>query len=100
MADRIAGALVDLAYQKETNPRIAVEVLIGHGDCAIIAETSVSLDKQDVCAAVKRISGIEYVTYKKFRKIAFYPQIRRQKFVVAITAYSRAFRRTTKKRNF
>ena len=65
VADRIAGALVDLAYQKETNPRIAVEVLIGHGDCAIIAETSVSLDKQDVCAAVERISGIEYVTYKE-----------------------------------
>lgn len=65
VADRIAGALVDLAYQKEINPRIAVEVLIGHGDCAIIAETSVSLDKQDVCAAVERISGIEYVTYKE-----------------------------------
>lgn len=65
IADRIAGALVDLAYQKETNPRIAVEVLIGHGDCAIIAETSVSLDRQDVSAAVKRIAGIDYVTYKE-----------------------------------
>ena len=30
LADRIAGALVDMAYAKETNPRIAVEVLIGH----------------------------------------------------------------------
>ena len=30
-ADRIAGALVDMAYQLEENPRIAVEVLIGHG---------------------------------------------------------------------
>ena len=30
IADRIAGALVDLAYGKEENPRIAVEVLIGH----------------------------------------------------------------------
>ena len=31
IADRIAGALVDLAYEQEYNPRIAVEVLIGHG---------------------------------------------------------------------
>ena len=30
VADRIAGALVDAAYRKEENPRIAVEVLIGH----------------------------------------------------------------------
>ena len=28
VADRIAGALVDLAYKKAENPRIAVEVLI------------------------------------------------------------------------
>ena len=31
LADRIAGAIVDLAYLEEANPRIAVEVLIGHG---------------------------------------------------------------------
>ena len=31
VADRIAGALVDLAYTKEKNPRLAVEVLLGHG---------------------------------------------------------------------
>ena len=37
VADRIAGALVDLAYRKENDPRIAVEVLIGHGVCHIIA---------------------------------------------------------------
>ena len=56
VADRIAGALVDLAYKSE-NPRIAVEVLIGHGVCHIIAETSVMLDKADVTAAVHRIAG-------------------------------------------
>ena len=43
IADRIAGALVDIAYQKAKNPRIAVEVLIGHGVCHIIAETSIHL---------------------------------------------------------
>ena len=57
VADRIAGALVDLAYKKSENPRIAVEVLIGHGVCHIIAETSVSLDKAGVTAAVHRIAG-------------------------------------------
>lgn len=57
VADRIAGALVDLAYAQETNPKIAVEVLIGHGVCHIIAETSVKLKKKDVKAAVKRIAG-------------------------------------------
>lgn len=57
VADRIAGALVDLAYMVEENPKIAVEVLVGHGVCHIIAETSVRLDVADVCKAVKRITG-------------------------------------------
>lgn len=57
VADRIAGALVDLAYKKETNPRIAVEVLIGHGCCHIITETSVKLNHDDVYEAVYRITG-------------------------------------------
>ena len=38
LADRIAGAIVDLAYAEHENPRIAVEVLLGHGNCHIIAE--------------------------------------------------------------
>jgi S-adenosylmethionine synthetase len=57
VADRIAGALVDLAYKQEYNPKIAVEVLVGHGVCHIIAETSVKLKKADVKKAVKRIAG-------------------------------------------
>ena len=57
LADRIAGALVDLAYAKQENPRIAVEVLLGHGDCTIIAETSVGLNSDDVGKAVYRIAG-------------------------------------------
>ena len=36
VADRIAGALVDLAYKRVENPKIAVEVLIGHGVANII----------------------------------------------------------------
>ena len=57
LADRIAGALVDLAYKQEKDPRIAVEVLIGHGVCHIIAETSVSLNEEEVAAAAFRIAG-------------------------------------------
>lgn len=57
VADRIAGALVDLAYSKEPNPRIAVEVLIGHGVCHIITETSVHLTDEEVSEAVRRIAG-------------------------------------------
>ena len=57
ISDRIAGAIVDLAYSKEENPKIAVEVLIGHGKCHIIAETSVKLKKSKVKAIVKRIAG-------------------------------------------
>ena len=57
VADRIAGAIVDLAYNKEENPKIAVEVLIGHGKCHIIAETSAELKFEEVDAIVKRIAG-------------------------------------------
>lgn len=57
IADRIAGALVDYAYTKDENPKIAVEVLIGHGYCTIICETSVNIKKETVERIVKRISG-------------------------------------------
>lgn len=57
VADRIAGAVVDLAYKAEENPKIAVEVLIGHGVCHIVAETSATIDRCDVCRAVHRITG-------------------------------------------
>ncbi len=57
IADRIAGAIVDLAYTKEENPKIAVEVLIGHGVCHIIAETNVMLDYDVVESIVHRIAG-------------------------------------------
>lgn len=56
IADRIAGALVDLAYLIEENPKIAVEVLIGHGVCHIIVESSVEFDRGDVEAIVERIT--------------------------------------------
>ena len=57
IADRIAGAIVDLAYTKEDNPKVAVEVLIGHGKCHIIIETTAALDMQAIDDAVHRIAG-------------------------------------------
>lgn len=65
VADRIAGAIVDLAYKQDDNPRIAVEVLIGHGKCHIIAESSVYIDKNDIKLAIKRIAGNVDVDYVK-----------------------------------
>ena len=57
VADRIAGAIVDLAYEAETNPKVAVEVLIGHGVCPAIVETSAPLLRQQVEDAIHRIAG-------------------------------------------
>lgn len=73
IADRIAGAIVDLAYAKEENPKIAVEVLIGHCNCKIITETSVKLNPEDVGNAVERIAGnmlIEYIEAKQDKHLA------------------------------
>lgn len=57
VADQIAGALVDLAYLKNENPKIAVEILIGHGNCNIIVETSEIFTYDEVNPIVKRIAG-------------------------------------------
>ena len=56
IADRIAGAIVDLAYSLEENPKIAVEVLIGHGHCKIIIESSVKFNETDIFDLVYRIT--------------------------------------------
>lgn len=60
IADRIAGAIVDIAYGKEENPKIAVEVLIGHHICRIVAESSVSISNEEANAVVARIAGGGY----------------------------------------
>lgn len=57
VADRIAGAIVDLCYKKSKNPKVAVEVLLGHGDCHIIVETSETITDEEVKPIVSRISG-------------------------------------------
>lgn len=60
IADRIAGAIVDLAYTKSDNPKIAVEVLIGHGQGFIIIETSESFETSEIMKIVKRLSEETY----------------------------------------
>lgn len=56
VADRIAGALVDLAYSKVENPKIAVEVLLGHGVANLIIESSVNISDAEAEAIISRIT--------------------------------------------
>lgn len=65
VADRIAGAIVDLAYTKAEQPRIAVEVLIGHNRCNIVSETSVHITDEEVKAILERIVGEIYFEYNE-----------------------------------
>jgi len=76
LVDRIAGAIVDLAYKLENDPKIAVEVLIGHGKCHIIAETSVDLNayKGEINGIVARIAGthkVDFVCTKQDQHLAY-----------------------------
>lgn len=71
IADRIAGALVDAAYAAQENPKIAVEVLIGHGECNIVAETSVWFDYGFVRQTVERIAGEDMnVNFRQYKQDA------------------------------
>ena len=65
IADRIAGAIVDLSYSIDKNPKIAVEVLVGHGLCHIICETSVHLKTGKIVRIVRRIAGNLLVDYRE-----------------------------------
>lgn len=57
VADRIAGAIVDLAYSWQENPKIAVEVLLGHGSAYIIIESDRRFVYDDISPIVDRICG-------------------------------------------
>lgn len=73
IADRIAGAIVDIAYKHYKDPRVAVEVLIGHGICYIIAETSDELPLEEIGDAVERIAPnvtIEYTEKRQDKHLA------------------------------
>lgn len=57
IADRIGGAIVDLAYNKMENPKVSLECLIGHGVCTLVIETNVKLTRKEVKSIVTRIAG-------------------------------------------
>ena len=86
VADRIAGAIVDLCYTKAAskreeddacishpereqartkfkckNPKVACEVLIGNGECTLQIETSERLTAEELEAIVHRIAGEDIV---------------------------------------
>lgn len=77
VADRIAGAIVDLAYTIEENPKVAVEVLIGHKKCLIIIESSVdfksySAQIDDIVDRISegKINNIEVINVKQDEHLA------------------------------
>lgn len=55
LADRIAGALVDYAYEEQDAPRVAFEVLLGHGEVNIIGESSVYVPRRVAKQIITRI---------------------------------------------
>lgn len=57
VADRIAGAMVDLAYSRQKDPRVAIEVMVGHGEIDCIAESSYRFTEEEVAAIASRITG-------------------------------------------
>lgn len=61
IADRIAGAIVDLAYKDTEFPRVAVEVLIGHSVCHIVVESNIRFNIPDINDIVHRIAGEEII---------------------------------------
>lgn len=80
VADTIAGAIVDLAYAKENNPKIAVEVLIGHGICHIIAETSVQFKESEIESIVRsRTSKNMKLDFKQVKQDAHLAQNQEKK---------------------
>lgn len=60
VADRIAGAVVDYAYTLSGNPKVACEVLIGHGKALVIVETSEAMERNVISNIVNRIAGIPF----------------------------------------
>ena len=61
IADRIAGAIVDLAYSKNNNPKVACEVQIGHNICTIINETDTHIEESKIKKIIKRILYNQYL---------------------------------------
>nr|WP_224400597.1 hypothetical protein [Corynebacterium poyangense] len=93
MADRIAGAIVDLAYKAETDPKIAVEVLIGHGSCHVIMETNTHIStRQRLMLRSSVLLGMCLCISSRSLKISIWRRIKPTSFAVVIMASSPVFR--------
>lgn len=57
VADRIGGAILDLAYKKLEHPILAGEMSLGHGVCFMVLETNVPFKKKEIKKIVNRITG-------------------------------------------
>jgi S-adenosylmethionine synthetase len=55
LADRIGGAILDLAYSKQEDPKVALEIMIGHGRCIIVNETNCHLNTSEIQPIIDRI---------------------------------------------
>ena len=91
LADRIAGALVDYCYTQEERPKCAFEVLIGHGKCLIIGETSFRIDFLVVEKIVNRIAGKVILEYLETRQDVILNK-NQEKLSVVIMEYLKEFR--------
>lgn len=74
IADRIAGALVDLAYSKNHKATMAAEVMVGHGKAYVIVETSEDIKQMEAILICQRIcpdiKSVEFDYYKQDEKLA------------------------------
>ena len=61
ISDRIAGAIVDRAYKHNVIPKIAVEVLVGHGECHVMTESSCKFEFSEIQGIVHRIAGEDVI---------------------------------------
>ena len=62
MADRLAGAVVDLVYERaggltKANPRVACEVMAGHGKATVMIESSEDFREVEIEPIVRRLAG-------------------------------------------
>ena len=71
LADRIAGAIVDLAYTKNDNPKVAVELLLGHGYCHIIIESSETFEYDEIKKITNRLVGNVNLDLKVYKQDAY-----------------------------
>lgn len=64
LADRIAGAIVDHAYELKKNPRVYATVEIHESKCRVYVSANCTIDKSIVEGIVSRIAGLNEVYYE------------------------------------